>query len=469
MKLALDWGRVAEACRGRLSGGDGEAPFDALETDSRRELKGRAFWALKGPNHDAHDFLADTLTRGAAGWVVEIGRAPKTPRAPNVLEVEDTLKALQALAAYHRKRFKTKIAGITGSNGKTTTKEMLSAICAQTGKTCATRGNLNNHVGVPLSLFELTEDHAYGVFEMGASRRGEIAELTAIATPDAGVLTNIAPAHLEFFGSLETIFETKSELARGISGPVAVNASDPWLKRLLPELGSRAVTYGTEPGSRVRILENELNENPVLPLPPEGGEGRVRGGYPFVVEIDGRRIDLALSTPGRLNRLNAAAAAAGALALGLPIEAIQSGLASFNPPPMRMERRAHASGTTFIVDAYNANPGSMRSALDGFIESFPRERRYAVLGDMRELGKDSPTLHRELAERVKTLPLEGVVLVGPEMAPAAEVLKGSKQLVAYGPDADSVAAAVRSLLGPGRAVFFKASRAIGLERLVEKL
>jgi UDP-N-acetylmuramoyl-tripeptide--D-alanyl-D-alanine ligase len=336
------------------------------------------------------------------------------------------------------------LAAITGSNGKTTTKQMLRSICGFAGPTCATQGNLNNHVGLPLSLLELEPVHRFGVFELGASARGEIALLTRLCRPDAAVLTNVSEAHLGLFGSLEAVFETKAELARESRGPVALNADDPRLAALLPELGARAVPFGRAAGSRVKVEDSAL-------------------------VVDGRRVPLSGAAAEPVNRVNAAAAAAGALALGLGWREIAPGLAHFSPPPMRMERRRHPTGALIVLDAYNANPASMRASLESFLETCGRPRRIAVLGDMKELGPASAEAHRQLGRWLAGRGLSEVYLAGPEIRPAAEELKAAGGKAVWAEDPLAFAPELKRGLGPDAALFLKASRAIALERLLEKL
>ena len=252
MKLGLTWGGIAQATGGKLVKGNPDLPFNAFGLDTRSLPEGTVFWALVGERHDAHDHLKEA--RYASGWIVARGRWPRRKAVPQVLEVGDTLQALQRLAAFHRRRFHLPVAAVTGTNGKTTTKEMLRSICNQAGQTCANTGNLNNHIGLPLSVLELHSHHRLAVFEMGATRRGEIETLTRIADPSVAVLTNIGEAHLGYFGTVENMFEAKSELPRNMTGTVALNLDDPWLVRLRTELGERTVLYGTGPEARVRLV-----------------------------------------------------------------------------------------------------------------------------------------------------------------------------------------------------------------------
>jgi UDP-N-acetylmuramoyl-tripeptide--D-alanyl-D-alanine ligase len=450
MKLDLTWGELARAAGGRLTRGEGSDPIGAFSTDSRAIREGEAFWALVGERIDAHTLLNEDLARRASGWIVARGKlAAKAVKPAHLVVVPDTQKALQALAHHHRSRFDIPVVGVAGSNGKTTTKEMLASICALVGPTCASPGNWNNEIGVPLSLLELTAEHRYGIFELAACRRGEIAELTKVAAPTVGVLTNIGADHLESFGTIETTFQTNSELVEHLpeDGLAVINADDPWLSALEPRLGARAVTYGVGPRCRVRL---------------DGDDGLI---------IDRHRVTVKLKSFGTYSRYNAAAAAAAALALGISPDAIRQGLEAHTPGRLRQEPFAHASGASFLLDAYNANPSSMRASVEAFVQEFKGRAKTLILGDMKELGPESPKFHRELGEWLSSLDLKAVYLAGPEMKPAADALRSSKPKfpVEYGEDPKAFASSLKGKLSPSDAVLFKASRAMKLEELAKAL
>lgn len=451
MKLDLTWGELARAAGGRLTRGDGADRVDSVSTDTRKLSAGECLWALKGERFDAHDLLDAALAEKAGGWVVARGRLPaKAPKPAHLVVVPDTLKALQALAHHHRARFDVPVAGIVGSNGKTTTKEMLKSICALVGPTCATPGNWNNEVGVPLSLLELNADHRYGVFELAACRKGEIAELSRIVRPTVAVLTNIGPDHLETFGTIETTFQTNSEIVEFLpeEGVAVINADDPWLSALEQRLGARAVTYGAGPRCRVRL------------------DG------PDALIVDRHRLEVKLHSYGAYSRYNAAAAAAAAWAMGIDADTIRRGLEAHRPGMLRQEPLPHVSGAALVMDAYNANPASMKASIEAFLEEFGARRKTLILGDMKELGPDSGRFHRELGEWLSNLALKAVFLVGPEMAPAADALKASKPEFPfeYAPsDPKPFAAMLKGKLTKDDAVLFKASRAMKLEELAKAL
>jgi UDP-N-acetylmuramoyl-tripeptide--D-alanyl-D-alanine ligase len=450
MKLDLTWGELARAAGGRLTRGEGTDRVDAVSTDTRALREGQAFWALVGERLDAHAFLDEALARRASGWIVARGKlAAKAPKPAHLVVVPDTLKALQALAHHHRRRFDIPVAGIVGSNGKTTTKEMLKSICSLVGPTCATPANWNNEIGVPLSLLELTSEHRYGVFELAACRKGEIAELSRVVSPTIAVLTNVGPDHLETFGTIETTFQTNSEILEFLpeEGLAAINSDDPWLAALEQRLASRAVTYGAGPRCRIRL---------------DGPDGLI---------VDRHRISVKLKSFGAFSRYNAAAAAAAAWAMGIAPDVIRQGLEAHVPGMLRQEPLPHPSGAALVLDAYNANPASMRASIEAFLEEFKGRPKTLILGDMKELGPDSPRFHRELGEWLATLDLKAVYLAGPEMRPAADALRAAKAKfpAEYGADAGAFAGALKGKLSASDAVLFKASRAMKLEELAKAL
>ncbi|MBI5596169.1 MAG: UDP-N-acetylmuramoyl-tripeptide--D-alanyl-D-alanine ligase [Elusimicrobia bacterium] len=447
----LNWGDAAAAASGRLLSGAPTAAFGPVGIDSRAARPGSVFFALRGERFDAHAFLDARLAALCSGWVVRRGVRLPDARPALVLEVEDPQAALAAVAGAWRRRFTLPVVGVTGSNGKTTVKQMLRSVLEARGPVCATEGNLNNEIGLPLTVLGLSSEHRHAVIEMGASKRGDIAHLCSVAAPTAAVLTNVQPAHLEFFGDIEAVFHTKSELVEALppGAPVALCADDERLSRLVPGLGDRAWTFGLAAASRVRVLPG--------PTPR--------------LSLEGRDAVLPAAFAGSVHRLNAAAAAAMGLALGLGDDEVCAGLARYTPAPLRFAERRHASGARFVLDAYNANPGSMRAGLSTFLETSGEAQRCAVLGDMRELGKDSARLHAELGAWLAGLPLAAVFLTGPESAPAAEALRAAQPAfpVAYEADPAALSAALKARLKPGVAVYFKASRAVRLEALADSL
>lgn len=451
MDLNTDIETLVKAVNGRLIRGDAKAPFSAFVTDTRKLKKGDYFWALQGASHDAHVFLEDTLKKKVKGWIVEdhkIGRFKVFPDI--VIGVFDTLKAMQRLSAWHRARFDIPITAITGSNGKSTVKEMLKSVFAKAGATCSNAGNLNNQFGLPLSLLELRPAHKFGVFELGASKKGDIAEIASLARPTAAVITNIGPSHLQYFGDLETVFRTKTEIIDWIApgGTLVYNSDDKYLE-ILKDRKIAKLGFGCGAGADLQVREK-------------------RGA--LELRYKGKSVTVKLPVSAKHNYMNAAAAAGAALVSGLDLAAVKAGLETFTPPPMRMQK-LKIKKAVVILDAYNANPVSMNSALDALAAAgaFPKPH-YLVLGDMKELGKHSAPYHAELGRRLARFGAKKIFLAGPEMKAAAEELKGARAEVAYAADPSAWAAELRKLMTAGKGTFLlKASRAMKFEKLIEGL
>ncbi len=449
MKLNITYESLSKILDGKLTA---EKPFDLLNSlsiDTRTIQKGAAYWVIKGQKHDGHKFIKTAIEKGASLIVAEEGRGEEAIAAGvPLLEVKDALKALQALALHHRLKHNIKIAAITGSNGKSTTKQMLLAICERAGKTCNTKGNFNNQIGVPLSILEITEADKYGVFELGASHKGDIDEIASIVRPDVAIITNVSAAHLEYFGDTETVYQTKTEILASINsyGTLIYNNDDAMLRRLKTEYDGRSLSFGFSPDSDLYIKECE--------------------GFGFAYKGAFFRSDITLE---KHNKFNAAAACAGAIALGLFKDQIELGLAAYKPMPLRLE--IHKKGnTTFILDCYNANPASMANALEILAERSLKEGpAAAVLGDMRELGVESPKYHAEIAKKIKSLGLNDIYLAGPEMKTAYDILTKEGIKVEYSEDKEGLLPFLQKRAEQGGIVLMKASRAFNFEELFQKI
>jgi UDP-N-acetylmuramoyl-tripeptide--D-alanyl-D-alanine ligase len=447
---------LVSAVRGEFLSGNPHAPVRNLSTDGRALRRGDYFVALQGKNFDGHDFLKQAVERGAAGIVVsrqQIDLGNPFPDFPAIVRVNDTLKALGDIARCYREKFRIPLIGITGSNGKTTTKEMLASILRHKGPTVSTTGNFNNRIGLPLTLFNLTSEHRYAVVEMGTSIPGEIGRLTEIASPSVGIITNIGLAHLENFKSQEGVLEEKSTLFRSLpdDGYAVVNNDDPYLRKLLPSLEKASVTYGVEREAQVQAKN--------IRLWPE---------FPsFDLCIGAECVRVTLPLYGRFNVYNALAAAAAAWKLGIDSETIKQGLEHFSVPRMRMEVKKLISGVTIINDAYNANPTSVKESVQGMVTAFPDREKIVVLGDMLELGVQAEAEHFRLGEFLVSQPLSKVFLYGPLMEKA--FLAMNNPSVAYFKKKDELEAALRKPLPPGAVVLFKASRGMALEEIANKM
>ncbi len=451
---------LAAATGGRWLG-DPAAPVEGISTDTRAIPAGSAFVALRGERFDGHDFLAEAARSGASGAVVARGRAVAGPPGLPLLEVEDTLLALGAIARLHRLRFSIPVVGVTGSNGKTTTREMIAAILATRAPVLKTEGNLNNEVGVPLTLLRLDASHTAAVIEMGMSNRGEIGRLTAIAEPRVGVVTNAFPAHLAGLGTVDGVAEAKGELYRGLpaDGIVIANADDPRMLHRALKSGRRVLTFsgGGAKGADVSVLG-------VLSQDPEGMR--------FLLGIGTKEVEVRLPLVGQHNAVNAAAAAAAALSLGCSDREIVRGLAGVRPVGRRLRVERLRSGVLLVDDCYNANPASMKAALLTLRQLAGTGRALAALGDMLELGPTEDDLHRELGRDAAAAGLAALVTFGPRarLTRLAALEAGMNPSDTFHTeDPLPLVAFVRERLRPGDALLVKGSRGMKLERLVEAL
>ncbi len=447
MKLNLTVSKIAKITNAELVSGNPKTKVMSFVTDSRVIRPGDAFLALKGKNHDARQFIPEVLQKGASVVLAEKGfEIPKDSTASFVL-VEDSLKALQTLAKYHRINSTLKVAAITGSNGKSTTKQMLRAICQTAGETIANMGNFNNQFGVPFSLLEIQPKHQYGIFELGASHPGDIEEIASLAVPDVAVITNVSAAHLEFFHDLETVYKTKTEIAQCLNfgGTLVYNADDVMLSRLKTQFKGKSISFGFDAGADLQILKTEK--------------------FAFTYKGEAYVLDLRLE---RHDKLNAAAAAAAAIALGVYMDNVKKGLLSYTPMPMRMER-LHKEGVEFILDCYNANPASMQNALE-ILGRETAKPRIAVLGDMKELGETSKEYHRLIARQVLDNGVEYVFLAGNEMKYAYEKLKDAPGIKTfYASTPGEWTKELAAVLQKGGTCLIKASRSMNFENILKEI
>jgi UDP-N-acetylmuramoyl-tripeptide--D-alanyl-D-alanine ligase len=385
------------------------------------------------------------------------------PQGIPLLAVPDTLRALGAVARLHRRRFRIPLVAVTGSNGKTTTREMIGAILRRRGPALKTEGNLNNEIGVPVTLFGLAAEHWAGVVEMGMNHPGEIARLAAMTEPRIGVVTNAAPAHLEGLGSIDGVADAKAELYAGLpeDGIAVANADDARMLRRAEASGRRMVTFSVGRARRGDVAVVEVLEHDAA-------------GLRFALAIGNRELDVRLGLVGEHNAANAAAAAAAALALGCSDREILEGLAEVRTVGRRLRVEKLASGVTLIDDCYNANPLSMSAALKtlGELARTGGGRAAAVLGDMLELGVDEEDLHRALGAEVARSGVALYAAFGPRSRGAAEAAREAgmpADAVVEADDLVALAAHLRERLAPGDVLLVKGSRGMKLERLVEAL
>jgi UDP-N-acetylmuramoyl-tripeptide--D-alanyl-D-alanine ligase len=437
--------------------------FGEIVTDSTRVERGAVFVALKGAHHDAHRFIPDALRRGAACVIVERKVAGLRSADACAVVVKDTLRALGDLAHYRRARLGPKVLAITGSNGKTTTKEMAAAIMEEgslggkrlRGRVLKTEGNFNNLVGLPLTLLRLRPRHQAAVVELGTNRPGEIQRLAEIADPDAGLITSVAAAHLEGLSSLAGVAREKGALYKNMrsTGVIAVNLDDPRVKKLAARFKGKKVTYGRSGMVRARSW-------------------RMRGGSGLVLELQAgrQRCRVRLQYLGKHNVANALGAAALTLGAGIKLAAIRRGLEKAKPFSMRMQIERWR-GVEIINDAYNANPASMKAALETLAEIAARGKRIALLGDMFELGAQSAHEHRLLGKAAARA-ADRLYLLGKQ---AGEVRAGALQAgmrpeaIVIGTDHSAMAAQLRHSLSPGDWLLVKGSRGMAMERVIAAL
>jgi UDP-N-acetylmuramoyl-tripeptide--D-alanyl-D-alanine ligase len=440
---------AAQALNAAAVGAD--LTFTRVVTDSRNLPADCLFVALKGPRFDGHHFVGKALEQGAAAVMVEAGANLSVSPA---LVVDNTLLALGHLAAWHRQRMPAKLAAITGSNGKTTVKEMLAAIlAAEVGAAAvlATEGNLNNDIGMPLTLLKLTAEHRYAAIEMGMNHPGEIAYLTQLARPDVALVNNALRAHLEGLGTVEAIARAKGEIYAGLKpdGIALINADDAYADLWLGLAeGHPVMRFGFAEHADVRILN----------ATPE----RARFSIPATPGSPAGILEVPLQVPGEHNLRNAAAAITLALALGISSDAIQRGLSGYTGVKGRLQTRPCVLGATLIDDTYNANPDSVLAAIQ-VLAARPGQR-ILVLGDMGELGPNALEMHREVGQRARAAGIDRLLCLG-EMSLNSVEAFGSGGM--HFERIEELLAEIECALGPAVTVLVKGSRFMQMERVVQ--
>jgi UDP-N-acetylmuramoyl-tripeptide--D-alanyl-D-alanine ligase len=446
---------------GQLLCGRADASFTGTVIDSRMVSAGDLFVAIVGPNHDAHRFVDTVLNQGAAGALVQSERLESSTASSGgfLVHVRDTGEALAGLARGHRSGFSGPLIGITGSNGKTTTKELCAGILQNLGPTLATQGNLNNHFGVPLTLLRREAEDHYAVVEMGMNHRGEIAHLADIARPTIGVLTNVGTAHIEFLGSRENIALEKGDLLAALpeSGVAVVGRDDPLAYAQARRSPARTLSFGRDPSADLRASGPRFFD-----------EGR----WSFQLESPFGRGEILVQGLAETIIENALAAAGGAFAAGADFEAVARGLAQHSGVPGRMQSRSFPNDVLVIDDSYNANPQSVRNALESLARLPTQGARLAVLGQMGELGDSAEAAHAELGRLAAELHLEGLFLTGDHAMRSADAAKASgmgADRIFIGADHAAIAAALLARVGRGDRILVKGSRAARMERVIELL
>lgn len=416
--------------------------FHGITTDSRQVVPGMLFAALPGQTVDGHDYIPQAIERGAVATLVSRDIGQGVPS----LRVDDVLAALGVLAAHWRGQCPARVVGITGSNGKTTVKEMVASILRQAGRVLATRGNFNNELGLPLTIFQLEKSHDYAVLEMGASKAGDIAYLAGIARPEVGVITNIGPAHLEGFKSIQGVALAKGEMFAALppGGAAILNAAEPWVDTWLALNKAERIIYFNGDGS-CHVQANQVEDGVAVDT-PQG------------------RFSLELPLPGQHNLTNALAATAVCLALDIPLGLIKSGLESVQPVPGRLSLKHASRGWTVIDDTYNANPASLYAALQ--VLASQHGEPWLVMGDMKELGSDSRKLHAELGDAARSLGVKRLFAVGEASEAAVDAFGDHAE---HFDSREGLIDALRAELRPGVTCLVKGSRSMGMEHVVKAI
>jgi len=455
-RQVLPLGEVLSATGGELVAGSDSVAFSGVSTDSRTAKADDLFFAIRGPRFDGHQFVSEAARAGAIGAVIsDVGALEKSissAAAFVVVRVADTVRALGDLAAHYRRQFSLLTVGVTGTNGKTTTKEMIAAAMGVKFNTLRNEGNFNNLIGVPLTLFRLSPDHTALVVELGMSAIGEITRLSEISLPEIGVVTNIGPAHLESMGDVDRVAEAKAELLHSLpdDGFALINADDPRVVSIAGSWGGRTITYGikTQADTRGEAISSAQ------------GSTRFR--------LTGSGETVGVQTIGNGGVYGALAALALARELGLPLDESIAAIEAVPPTPMRMEW-IDLGGVFLINDAYNANPASVAAAVE-VLSDLPARRRIAVLGDMLELGEDTARWHRMVGETLVRHRCDMLIAVGEASRHFVEGANAAGMDAAktfWSSEVGGATGLLCELLQQGDLVLVKGSRAMGMERVVE--
>jgi UDP-N-acetylmuramoyl-tripeptide--D-alanyl-D-alanine ligase len=448
-KLATTLGEAAALLQGTLvhtGASSAEVSFSGVSTDTRELQAGQLFVALTGPSFDGHDFAMQARQKGAVG-IVGSHALPAEMRDFPLIMVDDTQRAFAQLAGNWRGQFAIPVVGVTGSNGKTTVKEMLAAILSRQGEVLATQANFNNEVGVPRTLLQITAKHIAAVIEEGASHPGDIAYLTEFVQPTVAVVTNAAGAHLEGFGSLDAVAKTKGEIFEGLpkTGVAVINADDAYADMWRSQAGEhRIVSFGMTADADVRgVIQND--------------------GALQIATADGEAV-VHLRLEGRHNVMNALAATAAALAAGASLADVKAGLESVASVPGRLQRKPAIKGAQLLDDTYNANPASLSVALD-VLAACPPDR-YLALGDMAELGNESADLHEQAGRQARAKGVQRLYAVGVYARYAAVAFGDNGQ---HFPAQEQLISQLKADLNERVTLLVKGSRSSHMERVVAAL
>ncbi|MDR1400976.1 MAG: UDP-N-acetylmuramoyl-tripeptide--D-alanyl-D-alanine ligase [Endomicrobium sp.] len=450
---------LVQAINGKFIRGSLDLPIIGVSIDSRTIKKGEVYFAIQGNLYDGHNFIKESITKGASAVIYsksEVGSMKTLSNSLSMVKTENTLIALGELARAYISRFQnTKIVAITGSNGKTTTKEILVSIFSKKAKTLSSENNLNNRIGLPLSVLNLTSTVKYAVFEMGTSLYGEIGILSNIVKPDAGIITNIGFSHLKSFISLEGVFKEKKVLFDNVKegGAIIINNNDRFLKKICEVKNSHTIiTFACDGGADICAKNITLSFDKTN----------------FELSYNKKSVKVEMPAKGKFNVSNALAAAACAVGFGFSLNEIKHGIENFKPPKMRMETIVSKRGMVLINDAYNANPSSMRETIQAVSQCYIGRKVNLVLGDMLELGNKSIDYHFELGKFINTQKnIDSIYLIGEMSFFTKEALIDKN--VFYAKEMDVILKKLSKIPINHDSVFlFKASRGMKLEEICTK-
>ena len=448
----LPLSQIAQLAGGSISCSDETVVINKVSTDSRTLKPGELFVALRGQSFDGHNFVESVAKRGAAGAIVESTWNGKIPKKFALIRAKDTLQAYQELAANYRKSLTLNVVAITGSNGKTSTKDFTAAVLTRRFRVTKTEGNFNNHVGLPRTILEATSGNEVAVWEIGMNHPGEIAVLAKLAAPDVAIITNIGVAHIEFMGSREKIAEEKGALAEavGTQGTVILNADDPLTRSIAARARGKVILAGTTAGN---IRAGEISQSGT--------------GTDFTILEAAHRCRAQLPVPGLHMVQNALLAVAAGRAFGLSLEDCAAGLIAAPLTKARLQIK-DLGGVQFLDDSYNANPDSMKAALRTLVELDADGKRIAVLGEMHELGDESERGHREVGETAAALKIDQLIAIGDAATAIAEGARhAGLQKTTIVNSTSEAAELLNEIAAPGDLILIKGSRASRTEEVIE--
>ena len=458
----LGTGEMVTATGGTLIRGNPEGVFEGLSRDSRDVVRGNLFVPLVGDTFDGHDFIPDAVKKGAAGLLVQRGVkeiSEEVSGGASVILVNDTLRALGDIANLWRHKFIIPVVAVTGSSGKTTTKEMIATVAGLSGPVLKNKGNYNNLVGLPLSLLDLSVEHEMAVVELGTNKRGEIARLATIADPDIGVITNIGPAHLEWFGSLDVVMEEKGDLFLNMrnNGVAIINRDDPYSRVLADRWWGRNISFGIDENAFVRAERIFM---------------RGERGISFTLNMGGIGKGIDMAVVGRHNIYNALACAAACSAMDIGYDVICEGLSAFRQIEGRMDIHRLKDGGTVIDDTYNANPASVMEALKTLGDLKGKNESIVILGDMLELGEEAGRLHEDVGRAIADTGVSNLFLKGEfsqSVAKGAVENGFSEDHIYFAETPDKVMGVLHSLVRERDWILVKGSRRMKMEEFLHAI